>query len=170
MLPQAGDTRDKRVPYEDIVRENDKFIKYYQTQMICPESEWDDFIKCIKSDLPTAFRITGYKGEAKKMLEIVQGQFIQDCLHESNSGDNKLPTVFPLPWYPEKLAWQMNLTRKDIRRAEAYYKLHNFLITETENGTISRQEAVSMIPPLLLDVKSHHKVIILSSGRKFNLI
>lgn len=52
----------------------------------------------------------------------------------------------------------MEITRKDIRRVEAYYKLHNFLISETENGTISRQETVSMIPPLLLDVQSHHKV------------
>lgn len=60
--------------------------------------------------------------------------------------------------YPNKLAWQMDLTRKDIRRCEAYYKLHNFLISETENGTISRQETVSMIPPLVLDVQSHHKV------------
>lgn len=60
--------------------------------------------------------------------------------------------------YPNKLAWQMELTRKDIRRCEAYYKLHNFLISETENGTISRQETVSMIPPVLLDVEPHHKV------------
>lgn len=61
--------------------------------------------------------------------------------------------------YPDKLAWQMELTRKDIRRCEAYYKLHNFLISETEHGTISRQETVSMIPPLVLDVQPHHKVI-----------
>lgn len=60
--------------------------------------------------------------------------------------------------YPDKLAWQMNLTRKDIRRVEAYYKLHNFLITETDNGTISRQETVSMIPPLVLNIEPHHKV------------
>lgn len=52
----------------------------------------------------------------------------------------------------------MELTRKDIRRCEAYYKLHNFLISETEHGTISRQETVSMIPPLALDVQPHHKV------------
>lgn len=52
----------------------------------------------------------------------------------------------------------MNLTRKEIRSSEAYYKLHNFLISETEHGTISRQESVSMIPPLVLDIKSHHKV------------
>jgi len=51
------------------------------------------------------------------------------------------------------------LTRKDIRREEAYFKLHNFLISETESGNISRQETVSMIPPLVLDVKPHHKVL-----------
>ena len=28
----------------------------------------------------------------------------------------------------------------------------------TSQGYITRQEAVSMIPPLLLDVKPHHKV------------
>lgn len=28
------------------------------------------------------------------------------------------------------------------------------MISETENGNISRQETVSMVPPLLLDIKS----------------
>lgn len=59
------------------------------------------------------------------------------------------------------MAWQLGLTRKDIRRNEAYYRFHNFLISETQNGTISRQETVSMIPPLVLDVQSHHKVHLL---------
>lgn len=122
-------------------------------------TEWDNFINHIKSDLPTAFRITGSKGESKRMLEIVEKELLRDCVTE-NVDENK-PTMYPLPWYPEKLAWQLDLTRKDIRRMEAYYKLHNFLITETENGTISRQETVSMIPPLLLDIKSHHKVILI---------
>jgi len=39
-----------------------------------------------------------------------------------------------LPWYPERMAWQLNLTRRDIRRVETYFKLHNFLISETESG------------------------------------
>lgn len=60
------------------------------------------------------------------------------------------------------MAWQLALSRKDIRRSEAYYRLHNFLINETKNGTISRQETVSMIPPLALDIKSHHKVSFLA--------
>lgn len=60
--------------------------------------------------------------------------------------------------YPQRLGWQLKITRKDIRSSEAYYRLHNFLISETENGNISRQETVSMIPPLLLDVKPNDKV------------
>lgn len=60
--------------------------------------------------------------------------------------------------YPQRLGWQLKITRKDIRSSEAYYRLHNFLISETENGNISRQETVSMIPPLLLDIKPNDKV------------
>jgi len=33
------------------------------------------------------------------------------------------------------------------------------LVTETDAGNITRQEAVSMLPPLLLDVKPHHSVL-----------
>ena len=64
-----------------------------------------------------------------------------------------------LPWYPDKLAYQLNVTRKEIRREEIYFKLHNFLVAETESGSISRQETVSMLPPLVLGVKPHHTVL-----------
>lgn len=64
-----------------------------------------------------------------------------------------------LPWYPDGLAYQLQLTRKDIRRSEPLFRLHNFLITETNAGSISRQEAVSMIPPLVLDVQPTDKVL-----------
>ncbi|KAJ8973049.1 hypothetical protein NQ317_011329 [Molorchus minor] len=138
--------KDTRKPYQDI------------TQKVCKEEEYDEFIKSLKTDLPATFRITGSKCVANKMLEIVQEQLIKDCINQTE-GDEKPLTIFPIPWYPNKLAWQMELTRKDIRRFEAYYKLHNFLISETEHGTISRQETVSMIPPLVLDVQPHHKIL-----------
>ena len=64
-----------------------------------------------------------------------------------------------LPWYPDKLAWQLNVTRKDIRRQERYHRLHDFLVAETESESISRQDTVSMLPPLVLDVKPHHTVL-----------
>lgn len=75
------------------------------------------------------------------------------------SGDEETLKPKALCWYPGELAWQLELSRKDIRRSEKLFKLHNFLIAETKSGNISRQEAVSMIPPIVLDVQSHHKVL-----------
>lgn len=37
-------------------------------------------------------------------------------------------------------------------------QVHKLVIAENEAGAITRQEAVSMIPPLLLDVQPHHRV------------
>ncbi|XP_050305641.1 tRNA (cytosine(34)-C(5))-methyltransferase [Anthonomus grandis grandis] len=154
---QKNDERKQHITYNDIVRENEKFVEYYRTQNVCKPEEFDQFIQYMKTDLPSTFRITGSKGVAKKMLELVEGELIKECVQQE--GDHKPVNMFPLPWYPDKLAWQLELTRKDIRRLEAYYKLHNFLISETEHGTISRQETVSMIPPLALDVQPHHKIL-----------
>ncbi|TMW54147.1 hypothetical protein DOY81_000731 [Sarcophaga bullata] len=52
-----------------------------------------------------------------------------------------------------------DLTRKDIRRSEDLYHLHNFLINEANAGDISRQEAVHMVLPIVLDVKPADKVL-----------
>lgn len=72
----------------------------FQTQNVCKSDEWDDFIRSLKTDLPTTFRITGSRGEAKKMLDLVQGEFITQCLNQNGEGDGKdAPTIFALPWY-----------------------------------------------------------------------
>lgn len=142
-------------------------------QNIVPEEEWDSFMKMMRENLPVAFRITGSKSEAKALLEIIKGDFFKEILNlklddqeEEHDEIDKVEKMKPhcLPFYPEGLAWQLQLTRKDIRRSETYFRLHNFLIAETNSGSISRQEVVSMIPPLVLDVKPWHKVI-----RKKNL-
>lgn len=157
------DEKAPRHHYEEIKRENAEFEQYYKLQQICPEEEWGTFMAAIKENLPTAFRVTGSKSEARALLGIVKGKFFKDCLlnpsHSDGDNQEELRKPICLPWYPDGLAWQLQLTRKDIRRSEAYFRLHNFLISETECGSINRQEVVSMIPPLLLDVKPHHKIL-----------
>lgn len=147
--------------YKDIVRENEGFEKYYRHQKICAdETEFQTFIEAHRSDLPTTFRVTGYKGEAQALLNIIKSEYFTDYLKTAAElNDQKYEEPLCLPWYPNGLGWQLQLTRKDIRRSEAFYRLHNFLIAETAAGSISRQEAVSMIPPLVLDVKSHHRIL-----------
>ena len=105
----------------------------------------------MKEPLPVSFRVSGHRTQAKAVLKIIEGKYFKDLV-----GEGGQPQC--LPWYPDNLGWQLNLTRKDIRKNEAYCRLQNFLVSETETGSISRQETVSMIPPLVLDVQPHHKV------------
>ena len=91
-------------------------------------------------------------------MKIIEGRYFGELTeYLASGGDVVVPT--PLPWYPDQLAWQLNVTRKEIRRQEVYFRLHNFLVAETESGSISRQETVSMLPPLVLGVKPHHAVL-----------
>lgn len=97
------------------------------------------------------------------MLDIIETDLFADYVNSVAElhGISKEAVERPqrLPWYPDGLAYQLQLTRKDIRRSEPLFRLHNFLITETNAGSISRQEAVSMIPPLVLDVQPTDKVL-----------
>ena len=45
-----------------------------------------------------------------------------------------------------------------IHQEAISFSLRSFILLQ-EGGHITRQEAVSMIPPLLLDVKPHHRVM-----------
>jgi tRNA (cytosine34-C5)-methyltransferase len=64
-----------------------------------------------------------------------------------------------LSWYPNELAWQVSLSKQDVKKNTHFEKFKQFLVHQTDNGNISRQEAVSMIPPLLLDIQPHHKIL-----------
>jgi len=147
-----------KLGYKDIVRENKKFEEFYKAQQICPDEEFNDMIKALQLDLPASFRITGFRSHAKSLLNVIKGEYFKEFTDfQAKGGKVVVPTC--LQWYPDQLAYQLNVTRKDIRREEIYFKLHNFLVAETESGNTTRQETVSMIPPLVLDVKPHHKVL-----------
>ena len=65
----------------------------------------------------------------------------------------------PLPWYPDRLAWQLAFSRAQLRKLPTLKAVHELVIRENEAGALTRQEAVSMIPPLLLDVRPGHAVL-----------
>ena len=46
-----------------------------------------------------------------------------------------------------------------LKKSPELKKCHRFMVVETASGNMSRQEAVSMIPPFLLDVQPHHMVL-----------
>ncbi|XP_031561431.1 RNA cytosine-C(5)-methyltransferase NSUN2-like [Actinia tenebrosa] len=149
--------RDKKV-WHEITKENKMFEKYYKAQNIIPEEEWDDFMATFKKDLPSTIRITGTRSQSKLLLQFLKKHYLENLSDTAMQGEKVEPPK-TLPWYPDELAWQVNLSRKFLRKSATMEKFHYFLVQETECGNISRQEAVSMIPPLLLDVQPGHKVL-----------
>ncbi|XP_072267978.1 RNA cytosine C(5)-methyltransferase NSUN2 [Pyxicephalus adspersus] len=144
--------------YAEIIKENKLFEHYYQELKIVPEGEWEQFMSALREPLPATIRITGYKSHAKEILHCLKEKFFKE-LQDLEVDGQKIEAPLPLSWYPDELAWHTNLSRKIIRKSPDLEKFHQFLISETESGNISRQEAVSMIPPVLLNVQPHHKIL-----------
>ncbi|KAG8442522.1 hypothetical protein GDO86_011354 [Hymenochirus boettgeri] len=144
--------------YPEIIKENKLFEHYYQELKIVPEEEWELFMSSLREPLPATIRITGYKSHAKEILHCLKEKYFKELQNIEVEGQ-KIEAPQPLTWYPEELAWHTNLSRKIIRKSPELEKFHQFLVSETESGNISRQEAVSMIPPVLLNIQSHHKIL-----------
>ncbi|XP_029298789.1 RNA cytosine C(5)-methyltransferase NSUN2 [Cottoperca gobio] len=144
--------------YADIVMENKLFEHYYQELGLVPEGEFEEFMKAMREPLPATIRITGYKSHAKEILHCLKEKYFKD-IQEVEIDGQKIEAPQPLKWYPDEQAWHTNMSRKIIRKSPLLEKFHQFLVSETESGNISRQEAVSMIPPLLLKIESHHKIL-----------
>ncbi|KAM6899575.1 RNA cytosine C(5)-methyltransferase NSUN2 [Xenentodon cancila] len=144
--------------YADIVKENKLFEHYYKEQGLVPEGEFEQFMEAMREPLPATIRITGYKSHAKEILHCLKEKYFKD-IQDLEIDGQKIEAPQPLSWYPDELAWHTNMSRKIIRKSPLLEKFHQFLVSETESGNISRQEAVSMIPPLLLRIEPHHKIL-----------
>ncbi|KAL2080073.1 hypothetical protein ACEWY4_023866 [Coilia grayii] len=144
--------------YSEIIKENKLFEKYYKELKIVPEGEFEEFMAAMREPLPATIRITGYKSHAKEILHTLKEKYFKD-IQDLDVDGQKIEAPQALSWYPDELAWHTNLSRKILRKSPLLEKFHQFLVSETESGNISRQEAVSMIPPLLLKIEPHHKIL-----------
>ncbi|KAK6355501.1 hypothetical protein TWF696_004598 [Orbilia brochopaga] len=150
---------DNRTDYTAIDKDNAKFEAYYRTQGIIPDDEeFQKFWTCLKETLPTTWRFTGSRGHAVSVRNTLLTRHIPALTNTTFDGA-AIPAPTALPWYPDQLAWQLTVGKQVIRRSPPFKQLQAFLVSETSSGNISRQEAVSMIPPLLMDVESHHTVL-----------
>ncbi|KAH8830369.1 S-adenosyl-L-methionine-dependent methyltransferase [Flagelloscypha sp. PMI_526] len=147
-----------REQYATIEKDNELFRGYYKAQCLLPEEEWDTMIDSFRASLPTSFRLAGSRLTAKSLNASIMNHYIPSLKDVEFEGERPKPPL-QLPWYPDGLAWQFNVSKKILRKHPDFKKFHSFLVYETEGGNISRQEAVSMIPPLFLGVQPHHKTL-----------
>ncbi|CAN4114889.1 unnamed protein product [Withania somnifera] len=130
--------------WEPFATQNLAFDEYYKEQGIVSTEEWDTFIGflrtiacCIQDQLQ------------------LENDFMKSIQAEGVDG-SEIEGIKPLPWYPDNLAWQSNFSRNQLRKNQILERFHEFLKLQNEIGNITRQDAVSMVPPLFLDAHPDH--------------
>ncbi|CAJ0961382.1 unnamed protein product, partial [Mesorhabditis belari] len=146
-----GNRTDNYVPVE---KTNEKYWNFYKAQALFPEDEWDSFVQHLRRDLPSSFRVQGCHKDREQLIKEMETRFFQKI---RESSDASVFAPVELPWYPG--VYQTRMSRTEVRSHPILAELHNFLVTEAELGSISRQETVSMIPPLLLNPSKEHFVL-----------
>ncbi|KAG2716682.1 hypothetical protein I3760_03G138900 [Carya illinoinensis] len=143
--------------WQPFATQNPAFDEYYKEQGIVSPEEWDSFMQVLRKPLPAAFRINSSSQFCSDIRSQLENDFMKSLQAEVTDGEAE--AIRPLPWYPENLAWHSNFSRMQLRKNQTLERFHEFLKLENEIGNITRQEAVSMVPPLFLDVNSYHFVL-----------
>ncbi|KAK0472690.1 S-adenosyl-L-methionine-dependent methyltransferase, partial [Armillaria luteobubalina] len=145
----GGGRRQKKDEYRsDLIDKSDMNNERF---FVVPDDEWDLFVETLRQHLPTTFRVAGSRETAHTLNSMVKDLHVPTLSNVTFEGQS-IPPPVQIPWYPEGLAWQFNVPKKVLRKSSEFKKFHSFLVGETEVGNISRQEAVSMLPPFSLEL------------------
>ena len=128
---------------------------YYFSVLELPESDFNQFWSILQQQLPVTFRINPLCHNYQNLINDFQSQGFLSSLLSSESSIN----ISPIKWYPSSLVWQINSNRSELRKQENIKKFHSFLQKANDSGLITRQELVSMIPPLVLQASSGEKIL-----------
>ncbi|EER96904.1 tRNA (cytosine(34)-C(5))-methyltransferase isoform X2 [Sorghum bicolor] len=155
---EGGEGREGNPSWQPFATENPSFEEYYKEQQIVPEEEWDSFMSMLRKPLPATFRINASCQFYQDICSQLENDF-RKSLETEVTDEHEEDAIRPLPWYPGNLAWHLNFSRMQLRRNQALESFHEFLKRENEVGNITRQEAVSMVPPLFLNVQPDHHIL-----------
>jgi 16S rRNA C967 or C1407 C5-methylase (RsmB/RsmF family) len=113
----------------------------------------------MKEKLPCVFRINVannfWQGYREKLTS---ENFLKDLLGE-DFGIKITPKNLTNKLNHQNLVFDINLPKGELKKNENLSKFHKFIQNSVAAGLISRQEAVSMIPPLLMDVQPSDNVL-----------
>ncbi|CDI73817.1 hypothetical protein, conserved [Eimeria praecox] len=152
---ENGKPQPTKGTYAEIIYENAAYEEYYKAQAICPKEEWDDFMAIQRLRLPAAVRVNVsaplWRSTRSLLLEM-----------SMEGGKNN---VRHLQFFPHELAWQWDAASKvDMKKDDSYKEIRSQVINEDFRGSLTRQEAVSMLPCLFLDIQPHHLVLDMCSS------
>lgn len=96
--------------------------------------------------------------ESAYLRDLLKSRFFSH-MQDTVVAGRTIPPPTSVPWFPEERVWQTSASRRDIRNDEYFGEFHKLLVQESDEGNVMRQELVSMIPPLLLDVQPGQRVL-----------
>jgi 16S rRNA C967 or C1407 C5-methylase (RsmB/RsmF family) len=136
------------VDVEPSACQNKLMLRYYREQRIVPEEEWETFEASLRTSLPMVLRVLRNRSGWDRTLAQLRAQLGVGGGGSGGSGSSGRP----LAWVPDQLAWELQNDEYTPERRR-WCQLQNSL------GTATFQEAVSMVPPLLLAPAPHHLVL-----------
>ena len=133
---------------------NEKFEYYYKTQfskLFQTPEKFEELISKLREKLPCVFRISkahpfheGYKNfllDESFLKKILGEQYNLIKIELKNLTNYK-------EWL--NLVYNININRMELKKNDLLKNFHKFIQFGVDGGVISRQEAVSMIPPMLM--------------------
>ncbi|RWA14092.1 hypothetical protein EKO27_g1009 [Xylaria grammica] len=159
---KGGDRKDGEVrkpranayrSYPDIPKNNEKLEAFYNSLLPLEDAEKSEFWEALRRDLPNSFRFCGSKGHAVAVKRLLETRYAPEIDKIEHFNGDLVQAPQPVPWYPDQLAYSMTTPKQVVRKFPPFASFQKFLVSETSVGNISRQELVSMIPPLVMDLK-----------------
>ena len=62
-------------------------------------------------------------------------------------------------FYPNGYAFHLNVSRRELKKCKRLKRMHKFLQVTADCGLVTRQELVSMLPPLFLDIQPNDLIL-----------
>ena len=156
-LPHGGTGSRPDGYASKLIDSNPAFEAYYRAQgIVGDEAEFQELLATMRRPLPVTFRVNALCPDAASIVSRLAGEFGGSTALDDGTVADPPRT---LPWYPGGLAYHLSVGRAGLRKNARARELHAWVVALSTAGLISRQEAVSMVPPLLLDVQPHHVVL-----------
>jgi len=170
-----------RGPRERRRQTNTRFEAYYRACLVdtglVKEEDWEGFIDSLNRPLPCTLWINSTATEAEEVRTFLRQCQIRAEAAESggvdagvaaaagddqqnpDSGSAERLRVCPLSWIPDDMGWCVDVPKAVLRKHPTFKPLHQFLIKHTAQGTITRQEEVSMLPVVALGIAAGHRCL-----------
>lgn len=119
------------------------------------------FRKC----LPMAIRLNraaaNHQMVEEKLLktEVACRPGIEELVSKNKFLDPEWFKLKRVEWFPNKCVYTMTATRNLVKKAKAAKPLQRYIQSGNEMGLLTRQELVSMLPPLYMNIQPGDKVL-----------